>query len=227
MQNLIKSLKAAGTPLDGVGLQCHFIVGQVPSTLKSNIQAFAALGIEVALTELDIRMTLPSTSTLLNQQKTDYQNVVSACASVSGCIGITIWDFTDKYSWVPNTFSGQGAACPWDSASNISRRLNADRLHSLKSRTCKRSRLIVALWPGFECWAALVPGLYHCTLKQWHGCPSWNSMPRFIYRIILVYRQVTWATWRRGARCALLWISTVNATWTSIEPRDRDSKRSS
>ncbi|KAI0034219.1 endo-1,4-B-xylanase A [Vararia minispora EC-137] len=115
MQNLIRSLKSAGTPIDGVGLQCHFIVGQVPSTLKSNIQTFASLGVEVALTELDIRMTLPSSTTSLNQQKTDYQTVVSACASVSGCIGITLWDFTDKYSWVPNTFSGQGAACPWDS----------------------------------------------------------------------------------------------------------------
>ena len=59
-------------------------------------------------------MTLPSTDQKLQQQKTDYMNVVSACAQVQGCVGITIWDLSDKYSWVPQTFSGQGAACPWD-----------------------------------------------------------------------------------------------------------------
>ncbi|KAI0034221.1 beta-1,4-endoxylanase [Vararia minispora EC-137] len=115
MQNLIKSLQAAGTPIDGVGLQCHFIVGEVPTTLQTNMEAFAALGVEIAITELDIRMTLPATAALYDQQKTDYNTVVSACQAVESCIGITIWDYTDKYSWVPSTFSGQGAACPWDS----------------------------------------------------------------------------------------------------------------
>ena len=112
--NLVKSLKAAGVPLDGVGFQCHFIVGEVPSDLQQQLEAFAAAGVEVALTELDIRMTLPATQALLNQQETDYRNVVAACEAVDACVGITLWDWTDKYSWVPNTFSGQGEACPWD-----------------------------------------------------------------------------------------------------------------
>ncbi len=79
-----------------------------------NMEAFTALGIEVAITELDIRMTLPSTAALLAQQETDYNTVISSCMAVAGCVGVTIWDFTDEYSWVPSTFSGQGAACPWD-----------------------------------------------------------------------------------------------------------------
>ncbi|KII85154.1 glycoside hydrolase family 10 protein [Plicaturopsis crispa FD-325 SS-3] len=114
MLNLVKSLKAAGTPLDGIGLQCHFIVGEVPTGLQASLEAFTALGVEVALTEVDIRMTLPSTPALLAQQQKDYQSVVAACKAVSGCVGVTIWDYTDKYSWVPSTFPGQGAACPWD-----------------------------------------------------------------------------------------------------------------
>ncbi|KAJ3551606.1 hypothetical protein NM688_g4604 [Phlebia brevispora] len=60
-------------------------------------------------------MTLPETEALLSQQETDYHNVVAACEAVEACIGITLWDFTDEYSWVPSTFSGQGDACPWDS----------------------------------------------------------------------------------------------------------------
>jgi endo-1,4-beta-xylanase len=69
---------------------------------------------QVAITELDIRMQMPSDDQKLAQQRTDYQNVVAACTAVEGCIGVTIWDFSDKYSWVPQTFGGQGAACPWD-----------------------------------------------------------------------------------------------------------------
>ncbi|EKM58509.1 glycoside hydrolase family 10 protein [Phanerochaete carnosa HHB-10118-sp] len=112
--NLVKTLKSQSVPLDGIGFQCHFIVGQVPTGLQSQLSTFAAQGVEVAITELDIRMTLPSTPALLQQQKTDYQNTIAACSAVEACVGVTVWDWTDKYSWVPNTFSGQGAACPWD-----------------------------------------------------------------------------------------------------------------
>ncbi|KAJ3821153.1 endo-1,4-beta-xylanase C precursor [Lentinula raphanica] len=114
MMNLVSDLKSRGIPIDGVGLQGHFIVGEVPTTMQTVMEQFVALGVEVAITELDIRMTLPETDALLEQQKTDYQNVISACNAVEGCVGVTIWDYTDKYSWVPSTFAGQGAACPWD-----------------------------------------------------------------------------------------------------------------
>ncbi len=71
------------------------IVGEVPTTMQENIEQFTALGVEVAITELDVRMTLPETDALLAQQKADYQTVVSACNAVENCVGITIWDFTD------------------------------------------------------------------------------------------------------------------------------------
>lgn len=41
-------------------------------------------------------MTLPATDALLAQQKKDYQTVITACKNVAGCIGVTIWDYTDK-----------------------------------------------------------------------------------------------------------------------------------
>ncbi|EKM58507.1 glycoside hydrolase family 10 protein [Phanerochaete carnosa HHB-10118-sp] len=112
--SLVQTLQSQSVPLDGIGFQCHFILGEVPTDLQTQLSTFAAQGVEVAITELDIRMTLPSTPALLQQQKTDYQNVIAACMGVEACVGMTIWDWTDKYSWVPSTFSGQGAACPWD-----------------------------------------------------------------------------------------------------------------
>lgn len=96
MFNLVQSLKARGIPIDGIGIQAHLISGAVPSTIQQNIEQFVSLGVEVALTELDIRMTLPVTDAKLQQQKTDYQNVIAACKAVPKCIGITIWDYTDK-----------------------------------------------------------------------------------------------------------------------------------
>lgn len=75
------------------------IVGEVPSasSLAAQMNQFTALGLEVAWTEIDIRMTLPSTSALLTQQSTDYQSMITACMMVEKCVGMTLWDFTDKY----------------------------------------------------------------------------------------------------------------------------------
>jgi endo-1,4-beta-xylanase len=114
LYNLVKSLKQQGVPIDGVGLQAHLIVGQVPSTLQQNIQRFADLGVDVAITELDIRMTLPSDSAKLTQQAADYKAVMNACVAVTRCVGATVWGFTDSDSWIPSTFPGQGAATPYD-----------------------------------------------------------------------------------------------------------------
>ncbi|MFD5542425.1 endo-1,4-beta-xylanase [Streptomyces sp. NPDC127079] len=114
LYNLVRSLKAAGVPIDGVGLQAHLILGQVPATLQQNIQRFADLGVDVALTELDIRMALPSDSTKLAQQKADFTSVVAACVAVSRCVNVTVWGFADSDSWVDSTFPGYGAATPYD-----------------------------------------------------------------------------------------------------------------
>ncbi|KAH8651577.1 glycoside hydrolase superfamily [Tricladium varicosporioides] len=114
--NIVKSLKASGTKIDGVGLQSHFIVGSTPSKAVqiANLESFTALGVEVAITELDVRMQLPSTAAASTQQSTDYQNTVEACVAVKNCVGVTVWDFDDKYSWVPSTFPGTGSACLFD-----------------------------------------------------------------------------------------------------------------
>ncbi|KAF7771591.1 CAZyme family GH10 [Agaricus bisporus var. burnettii] len=114
MINLVRSLQQQNVPIDGIGVQAHLIVGQIPSSIQQNLQNFANLGVEVAITELDIRMTLPVTQQKLEQQQEDYRTVIRACKAVSRCVGVTVWDWTDRYSWVPGVFTGEGAACPWD-----------------------------------------------------------------------------------------------------------------
>jgi endo-1,4-beta-xylanase len=108
--NLASSLKSQGVPLDGIGLQGHLILGQVPSSLLQNIQRFANLGLDVAITELDIRMNTPADTARLNQQANEYAAVVTACLAVTRCVGLTTWGVGDPDSWIPGVFSGQGAA---------------------------------------------------------------------------------------------------------------------
>ncbi|KAI1268418.1 carbohydrate-binding module family 1 protein [Xylariaceae sp. FL1019] len=115
---IVTLIQDAGARIDGVGLQGHFIVGSTPSqsSIEAAMNSYITAGAsEVAITELDIRFSsLPATTDGLAQQATDYATVTEACLAVSECVGITIWDFTDKYSWIPSTFSGQGAALPYD-----------------------------------------------------------------------------------------------------------------
>lgn len=112
--NLVKDFKSRGVPIDCVGFQAHLIIGQVPSDLQANLKRFADLGVDVRITELDIRMQTPSDATKLATQAADYKKVFQACLAVTRCQGVTIWGITDKYSWVPDTFPGQGAALVWD-----------------------------------------------------------------------------------------------------------------
>ncbi len=115
MYNLVKSLKTQGVPIDGVGFQGHLAVQYgFPTNMQQNFQRFADLGVDVAITELDVRMVLPADAAKVATQATYYTNVTKACLAVTRCVGITIWDYTDKYSWVPGAFSGQGSALPWD-----------------------------------------------------------------------------------------------------------------
>lgn len=52
---LIKKIQAAGVRIDGVGIQGHWHVGRVPMEyIEQSIQEFAALGLEVMFTELDL-----------------------------------------------------------------------------------------------------------------------------------------------------------------------------
>ncbi len=114
LYDLVRRLQAAGVPLDGVGLQGHLIVGQVPSTLRQNIERFTALGLTVEITELDVRIPLPADATELAQQASDYRAVVGACAAVTGCTGVTTWGVGEVDSWIPAFFPGYGAALLFD-----------------------------------------------------------------------------------------------------------------
>ncbi|WP_255956088.1 endo-1,4-beta-xylanase [Streptomyces odontomachi] len=115
LYSLAQSMLAQGVPLGGIGLEAHFIAGQLPSSMLANMQRFADLGLDVAITELDDRIQLPASSASLQQQAADYTTVVNDCLAVSRCVGVSQWGVDDGHSWIPGTFPGYGAATMYDS----------------------------------------------------------------------------------------------------------------
>jgi endo-1,4-beta-xylanase len=112
---LVEQLKAEHVPIDGVGFQGHLSIEfPYPDTFGANLQRFAAAGVDVAITEGDVRMVLPVTPEKLATQATYFGNMMRGCVAVRRCVSFTLWGFTDKYSWVPGFFTGEGAATPLD-----------------------------------------------------------------------------------------------------------------
>jgi endo-1,4-beta-xylanase len=87
--SMVRDFKSRGVPIDCVGFQSHFGSGGPPSSFQTTLSNFAALGVDVQLTELDIASASASA----------YTNTVKACMNVSRCAGITVWGIRDSDSW--------------------------------------------------------------------------------------------------------------------------------
>ena len=112
--SLVQQLQKERVPIDGVGFQTHLDTQYGLPDLKANLERFAALGLKVAETEVDVRTTLPVTPVEQTAQVGAYVSTLQACLAVRACISYTIWGFGDAYSWVPAVFPGEGAALIYD-----------------------------------------------------------------------------------------------------------------
>jgi endo-1,4-beta-xylanase len=112
---LVQDLRRQGVRIDGVGFQGHLgIQYPYPDTLTDNLRRFAALGVDVAITEADVRMILPVTPEKLATQAEQFAAMLESCQAVRRCVSYTVWGFDDGHSWVPGVFAGEGAATPFD-----------------------------------------------------------------------------------------------------------------
>jgi endo-1,4-beta-xylanase len=118
---MISGMKSRGVPIDGIGFQSHFQVNSdgtgIPSkdVLIATFNRFAALGLKIHITELDIRVRTPgATATELAAQTQGFSNVVSACLAVPACEAMVVWGLNDGESWIPGTFPGYGQALLFD-----------------------------------------------------------------------------------------------------------------
>jgi endo-1,4-beta-xylanase len=114
---MAEDFKKRGVPLDGIGFQTHITLKfDDPAKLVSyarNLERFAKLGLELHITELDIRLADSSTSSLAAQARL-YGEITSLCVQQPQCKVLQTWGFTDKHSWIPGFFKGYGWALLWD-----------------------------------------------------------------------------------------------------------------
>ncbi|OKI95000.1 1,4-beta-xylanase [Streptomyces sp. CB01249] len=115
LYDLVVELRKQHVPIDGVGIQGHLSVQyNAPHDIADNMKRFDALGLETAITEADVRVPMPSDSTKQEAQAEGYDVLLRGCLLTRKCTDFTVWGFTDKYSWVPDTFEGEGAANLFD-----------------------------------------------------------------------------------------------------------------
>jgi endo-1,4-beta-xylanase len=105
--SMVRDFKQRGVPIDCVGFQSHFNSGSpYNSNFRTTLQSFAALGVDVAITELDIQGASAST----------YASVTNDCLAVARCLGITVWGVRDSDSWrsgdTPLLFNNDGSKKP-------------------------------------------------------------------------------------------------------------------
>jgi len=115
LYEVVKELLAQGVPLNGVGFQCHLLGTYEPdySAVEQNFKRFAALGLEVQITEMDVRMPGTVEAREADRQARIYSGMLQALINAGGktCI---FWGVTDLHSWVPGFFGGFGSALLFD-----------------------------------------------------------------------------------------------------------------
>jgi endo-1,4-beta-xylanase len=109
---MVQDFRSRGVPIDCVGFQSHFNANSpYPSNYRTTLSSFAALGVDVQITELDIEGSGTA-------QANTYRNVVNDCLAVPRCNGITVWGVRDSDSWrsggTPLLFSGSNKKPAYD-----------------------------------------------------------------------------------------------------------------
>jgi endo-1,4-beta-xylanase len=117
---MVADLKMRGIPIDGVGMQMHTRTRDedppVPEFI-ANIRRFVALGVEVVLSEMDVRFCEDGTQ---EKQSQRYHDIIAACVAEPGCGDITFWGISDPQSFLNarTDLECQGSGTPrpllWD-----------------------------------------------------------------------------------------------------------------
>lgn len=99
MYELVERLLARDVPIDGVGLQMHvnhtFVHGE---GLSNNMQRYADLGLDVYITEFDVKALDPED---YEQQALVYEDILKRCLMQPVCKAFQIWGIDDFHSWQP------------------------------------------------------------------------------------------------------------------------------
>jgi endo-1,4-beta-xylanase len=113
---LVQGLLDAGIPIHGVGFQMHLSAHDPPSPHQvcASIARFAALGLLVRISEMDVEVRAVDSASLARQALV-YGDAIDASLE-AGASSVTFWGATDGYSWrralAPLLFDAQYVAKP-------------------------------------------------------------------------------------------------------------------
>ncbi|ORY75899.1 putative xylanase B, partial [Neocallimastix californiae] len=95
--NFAKDLLDRGVPLDGVGLQYHIQSTSYPTydQVMEVMAKYAEIGLEVQITEIDVRLDGKLTPELYELQARLYAEALKACLDSSNCTAFLIWGVSD------------------------------------------------------------------------------------------------------------------------------------
>ena len=112
---LVAGMRHRGVPIDGVGLQMH-LWSSPPDTsyLEGFFRRLRDLGLQVAVTEMDVRLPDSVASQDLGLQADVYSSVLRACLASSNCRTFVVWGFSDATSWIPSFIPGFGTGDLYD-----------------------------------------------------------------------------------------------------------------
>jgi endo-1,4-beta-xylanase len=111
MASLAEDLLKSGAPLHGLGLQGHLELERPPAmdSVRRNLRRLRGLGLELLITELDVRIQEPFTEEKRRLQAEIYEDFLTVCLE-EGVSRILTWGLSDRWSWVPGFFTGTGEA---------------------------------------------------------------------------------------------------------------------
>jgi endo-1,4-beta-xylanase len=114
--DLVAGMLERGVPIHGVGLQMHLTLGEIPDPdqVRANIERLGALGLQVHITEMDLRLPTDPSPRLYERQAEVYRELSTVCLEAENCTAFVMWGFTDRYSWIPQFFPGMGEGLIFD-----------------------------------------------------------------------------------------------------------------
>jgi endo-1,4-beta-xylanase len=116
--DLVKGLLENGIPIDAVGMQMHIGLVNPPAIqdIDSNMQRLADLGLQVHITEMDVRTGPIRSAAKFTLQADIYRRVLAVCLAHSNCRVFATWGVSDRHSWIPGLTGRPDAPLLFDQA---------------------------------------------------------------------------------------------------------------
>jgi endo-1,4-beta-xylanase len=118
--NMFTNFVATGVPVDALGMQAHLSGTSFDAaSFRANLQRFHDLGVELHITEFDVRLNVDTNTGLASAadiagQAEVYFDALGTGLGFSSFKLFQTWGIYDGDSWIPGAFPGEGQALPFD-----------------------------------------------------------------------------------------------------------------